>query len=145
MVGWRNDPVYQKTAAGIQEAIRNGDKAKIDEIDRRLEALAQPVAFREWVDKGLAVHIAPHDYSNRELTLAIAQQMGSSHEDDAVEEPIVRLQRVVLAGETGDIAPLIGFARYVVRVGLDFLHYVVLRHRYEPRYFTYDVSTVNED
>jgi hypothetical protein len=81
MVGWREDPIHAEISERLSRAIESGDEAQMQEIDRRLAELAKPVPFREWVNRGLAVFIAPHDYSHRELVLAIAQQFGSSHED----------------------------------------------------------------
>lgn len=135
MVGWRDDPVQKQLTEEISEASGSGDEAKMKAIDSKLEALARPVPFREWVNKGLAVYVRPYDYSHRELVLAIAQQFGSSHEDDSVEEPIVRLQQIVIGGETSDIAPMIVFAEWVIRVGEMFIRHVVEHHGYKPRYF----------
>jgi hypothetical protein len=87
------------------------------------------------VNNGLAVYIAPYDYSHRELVLAIAQQFGSSHEDDSVEEPILRLQHIYIGGETSDIAPLIVFADPVISIGARFIHYVEQHHGFNPQYF----------
>ncbi len=91
MVGWREDPEHIEITDELSKAIESGDKEKMKEIDEKLAAMAKPIPFREWVNKGLAVFIRPYNYSHRELTLAIAQQFGSSHEDDSVEEPIVQL------------------------------------------------------
>jgi len=135
MVGWRDDPQYKKITDEWSKAIEIGDEAKMTGIDKKLADLAKPIPFREWVNKGLAVFIKPYDYSNRELTLAIAQQFGSSHEDDSVEEPIVRLQQIIIGGETSDIAPMIVFAKWVIHVGQMFISHLVSNYSYEPQYF----------
>jgi len=85
MAGWRDNPKHTEITDELSKAIESGDKEKMKVIDDKLAAMAKPIPFREWVNKGLAVFIRPHDYSHRELTLAIAQQFGSSHEDDSVE------------------------------------------------------------
>ncbi len=85
MVGWRDDPVHVQLSEQLSEAIASGDKTQMEAVERRLAELARPVPFRQWVNQGLAVYIAPYDYSHRELVLAIAQQFGSSHEDESVE------------------------------------------------------------
>lgn len=136
MVGWREDPEQNAISDELADAMHSQDQTKMQDINRKLENLACPIPFREWVNKGLAVYIFPYDYSHRELTLAIAQQMGSSHEDESLEEPIVRLQHVVLAGETSEVATLIDFAHYVLSVGIDFLKHLVTRHGYQPKHFT---------
>jgi len=135
MIGWRDDSVQQAIAEELTDAIESGDSAKVRQIEHKLADLAHPVPFREWVNKGLAVYIRPYDYSYSELTRAIAQQFGSSHEDDSVDEPIVRLQQVLIAGESGDIAPPIEFARYVLAVGTRFIGFLVENHGYTPRHF----------
>lgn len=117
------------------KAIENGDEEKMAEIDKKLADLAKPIPFREWVNKGLAVFIKPYDYSHRELTLAIAQQFGSSHEDDSVEEPIVQLQQIIIGGETSDIATMIVFTEAVIHVGQMFISHLVNNFDYEPQYF----------
>ena len=135
MVGWRDDSEHKEISEELSKAIESGDKGKMVEIDKKLADLATPIPFREWVNKGLAVFIKPYDYSNRELTLAIAQQFGSSHEDDSVEEPIVQLQQIIIGGETSDIAPMIVFAESVIHVGKMFISHLVSNFNYEPQYF----------
>lgn len=134
VVGWRDDPAHRR----ISEALCSGDQDREASAEAELAALAKPMPFREWVEKGLAVYIAPHDYSHCDLILAIAQQYGSSHEDDSVEEPILRLQEFIIGGHTGDIAPLIAFADSVIRVGQLFLGHLVRNHGYQPQYFKSD-------
>lgn len=135
MVGWRDDPQHKEISEELSKANESVDEAKKKETYKKLANLAKPISFREWVNKGLAVFIKPYDYSNRELTLAIAQQFGSSHEDDSVEEPIVRLQQIIIGGETSDIAPLIVFAEYVIHVGRMFISHLIRNFNYEPQYF----------
>ena len=135
MVGWREDPVEQNLSEAVAAAIESGDEQAMERVDAEMAALAVPVPFREWVNKGLAVYIRPHDYSNRDLVLAIAQQFGSSHEDDSVEEPILQLQQFVIGGSRGDVAPLIAFARTVIHVGRLFIAQLVADRRYEAAHF----------
>lgn len=136
MVGWRDDPVQKKITEELSEAINSGDETKMKAVDKKLAALARPIPFREWVNKGLAVYIKPYDYSHKDLALAIAQQLGSSHEDESVEEPIIRLQQIMIGGETSDIAPMIVFAELVIRVGSMFVGHLVEHYGYKPRYFS---------
>ena len=136
MVGWRDDPVQQRITEELSEAINSGNETMMKAVDKKLEALARPIPFREWVNKGLAVYIKPYDYSHKDLILAIAQQLGSSHEDESVEEPIIRLQQIIIGGETSDIAPMIVFAKQVITVGSMFIGHLVEHHGYKPRYFT---------
>lgn len=135
MVGWRDDPIHLEISQQLSQANKSGDKDQMQALDRRLAELARPVPFREWVNNGLAVYIAPYDYSHRELVLAIAQQFGSSHEDDAIEEPILLLQKIYICGETSDIVPLIVFAEFVISVGLRFIRHLEECHGFQPRYF----------
>lgn len=136
MVGWRDDPVHAEITQQLSQAMESGNKEQMESVKRRLAQLARPVPFREWVNNGVAVYIAPHDYSPRDLVLAIAQQFGSSHEDDSVEEPIIRLQQIYIGGQRGDIAPLISLADSVIAVGTEFVHYLEQCHEFQPKYFS---------
>jgi hypothetical protein len=133
MVGWRDDPLHQQLTAEVQAAM--GDAQKLSQLLEKQASLRRPVAFREYVEKALAVFIAPYDYSFRELILAVAQQVGSSHEDLAVEEPLIRMQHVCLAGHQGHVAPLIPFADLVLEIGEAFVAFLVQTRDYEPRYY----------
>jgi hypothetical protein len=136
MVGWRADPLHAEISERLSRAIEPGDAAQIQKIEQRLAELAKPIPFREWVNRGLAVFIAPYDYSHHELVLAIAQQFGSSHEDDTVEESILRLQQIYVGGgERSDLAPMIIFANSVLSVGVAFIRHVENHHGFRPRYF----------
>jgi hypothetical protein len=119
----------------VQEAIARNDDEEIRRIDEELAALAKPISFRDWVNRGLAVFICPHDYSSRDLILAIAQQYGSSHEDDSVEEGVIHLRQFFIGGESGDIAPLISVADSVISVGASFMAFMAETHGFKPRYF----------
>ncbi|QDU27860.1 hypothetical protein ETAA8_29510 [Anatilimnocola aggregata] len=133
MVGWRDDPAHKQLTAEVQAAI--GDEQKLSQVLQRQASLRRPVPFREYVEKSLAVFIAPYDYSYRELILAVAQQVGSSHEDLTVEEPLIKMQHVRLAGHQGHIAPLIVFTELVLEVGRLFVEFLVQTQNYEPRYY----------
>ncbi|MGH8544995.1 MAG: hypothetical protein ACREX3_15465 [Gammaproteobacteria bacterium] len=84
------------------------------------------------------MYIAPYDYSYRDLVVAIAQQIGSSHEDSAIDVPLAQMSNVVLGGEQSHIATLINFADRVLTVGALFIGYVVEQHGYAPKYFRID-------
>jgi hypothetical protein len=138
MVGWRDDPIQIEVSERLSRAIESGDASQINEVEQALADLARPVPFRDWVNKGLAVFIAPYDYSHRDLVLAIAQQFGSSHEDDSVEEPILRLRQIYIGGERSDLAPLTVFADSVLSVGRAFIRHVEQHHGFRPQYFRDD-------
>ncbi len=133
MIGWRDDPVHQQLTTEVQAAI--GDERRLSQILQKQAALRHALPFREYVEKSLAVFIAPYDYSYRELTLAVAQQVGSSHEDLSVEEPLIKLQQFRLAGHQGHVAPLIVFADSVLKVGGAFVEFLIQTQSYEPRYY----------
>lgn len=128
MVGWREDPSH----------LAVDDKATIEEALASQAALRRPVPFPEYVERALAVSVGPRDYSFRDLVLAISQQVGSSHEDTAVDVPLMQLVQmgsVSLGGEKGHIAPLITFADLVLTVGQRFLGHVTVDHGYAPKHF----------
>ena len=133
MVGWRDDPEHQALVQQLQEA--DGDNGQLDALLERQAALRRPIPFVEYVDNALAVYIAPYEYSYRDLVLAVSQQLGSGHEDTAVDEPIVQMSQIVIGGDEGHIAPLINFAELVVEVGVQFIAFTAAEHGYKPKYF----------
>lgn len=106
LVGWKDDAEMKAISEEIAEAI--DDESRLQAALAKQKSLARPIAFHSYVEKAFAVYIAPHDYSYRDLVLAVAQQVGSSHEDEAVDEPLVRLRHFVIGDSEGHIAPLIG-------------------------------------
>ncbi|MCH8185169.1 MAG: hypothetical protein IH862_03575 [Chloroflexi bacterium] len=133
MVGWRDDPIQIALAKKTEAAL--GDPQKLATVLEREAALRRPVPFPEYVEKGLAMYIAPHDYSFRDLVLAVAQQIGTSHEAPSVDEPIVQAQTVIIGGHESHIAALIVFADTVIHVGKKFLEHVIENHGYRLRHF----------
>jgi hypothetical protein len=130
-----DDLAPEKLAESGKESANLGDEATLKkQLDKQI-ALRRPLPFREYVDRALAVFIRPHAYSYRELTLAIAQQLGSSHEDSEVDESIVQLANMYIGGHAGHVAPLMGFANRVITVGSKFLEFLHLEHGYKPQYF----------
>ena len=67
MVGWREDPKHQALTEEVQQAL--GDEVKLAEIIKKQAALRRAVPFPEYVEKALAVYVAPYDYSYRDLVL----------------------------------------------------------------------------
>jgi len=135
MVGWRDDPVQQRLTEELAEANNSGDESKMQSVAQQLAELARPVPFREWVNSGLAVFIKPYDYSHRELVLAIAQQIGSSHEDESVDEPIVQLEAILIGGVESYLLLIVDFAEQVIEVGSRFVEHMIEHHGYKAQNF----------
>jgi hypothetical protein len=93
-----------------------------------------PLPLDEYLEKALAVFIAPDEYSYRELIAAVAQQIGSSHEDMAVDEGIHKLSKVEIGGQLGYAAPLINVAKICFSAGMGFISYMVKNHNYKCIY-----------
>lgn len=134
MVGWKDDPAHQTMSQELEKAA--GDPKKLKGLLEQQSSLRRSIPLREFVNNALAVYIAPHDYSYRELSLALAQQMGSSHEDETVEEPLVKMKQVMIGNDPGHLAPLLPFGELIVRVGREFLGFMVSHHSYEPQFFS---------
>lgn len=132
-VGWKDDPAHQALSAEVRAAL--GDDAKLEALLEKQAALRQPMPFPDYVEKALAVYIAPYDYSYRDLVLAVSQQVGSSHEDTSMDKSLLEMKSIILGGQEGYVAPLINFARLVLDVGIQFLRYLVENHGYQPRHF----------
>lgn len=135
MVGENDVPARRRLQERLDAAYAAGDPDALASIDAEFAALALPVPFREWIDRGVAVFIAPHEYSNKELVLAIAQQAGSAHEDDSVEEPIIQMRQFTIAGHSGELAPLLDLAHYVLGVGAAFIEHLVTKCDVPPTVF----------
>jgi len=133
MVGWRDDLTQQAIVKELQAA--EGDNEKMAAVLEKTASLRRPIPFDEYVEKGLAVWVEPYDYSYQDLVLAISQQIGSSHEDSAVEEPIIKMQHVLIGDHESHITTLIGFTDLVLKVGVSFIRYVSDQHGYEPSHF----------
>jgi len=133
MIGWRDDPNHMALIRQAEEAL--GDEKKIEVLLSAQAALRCPVPFEDYVERGLAVYMAPHDYSFRELVLAIAQQMGSAHEATAVDVPLAQMGSFILGGQQSHIAALVNFADLVLTVGELFIQHVVEHHSYVPKHF----------
>jgi hypothetical protein len=133
MVGWETDPEQMAIRAEIAAA--GDDPERREAALAKERALARPVPFHDYVERGLAVFINPHEYSHRDLILAVSQQIGSGHEDETMEEPLVQLGQFIIGGHEGHIAPMIAFADRVLDVGAQFISHVAIDKGYEPRYF----------
>jgi hypothetical protein len=85
------------------------------------------------VKEGLAAFIAPYEYSYDELTRCIAQQCGSAHEDDAMDEGLAAMRYFHIGNDQSHIVTLISFADTILRAGSEFLAFMVATHGYERR------------
>lgn len=133
------DDAAQTQFANEVQGAELGDETISATLLEKQAALRRPLPFREYVDRGLAVFIAPHSYSYRELTLAIAQQLGSSHEDIEVDQSIVQLANFLVGGHPTHLVVLMNFANDVIHVGSEFLKFLHLNHGYSPKYFKFDL------
>jgi len=133
LVGWRDDPVQQELAKELEQAL--GDEQKLNAFSARLESVNVALPLRRYVDEGLAVYIAPQDYSYNRLTRAIAEQCGVAHEDVAIEEGLAAMQSFVIGNDHGHIRTLITFADTILHAGLEFLTFMVVTRDYPLRRF----------
>lgn len=95
-----------------------------EEIWAHHRARAKPVRLREFIDRALAVYIRPHEFSYRDLILAVAQQIGVSHEDRTMEKALVELEQFLIGGFSGYGAPLRHCAQLVYDAGVRFMGHV---------------------
>jgi len=134
LVGWRTDPDFQAYARELEEAA--GDQQKCAAIREKHNAeFRKSMPLREYTDKALATFIKPYDYSFRDLVLCVAQQCGSSHEDQAIDEPIAQMGTILLLGVESHVAVIIDYARRVLDAGVNFVLYSVEKGLYQARYF----------
>ncbi len=109
------------------DLVVNPERPGIDNI----ETVYRPVPLREFVNRGLAVYMRPWCYTNQALTVAVAQQLGSSHEDESIEEPIAQMHYIHVGGDLSYERVLIGFASVIVKAGLAFLQFMQEEHGYQ--------------
>jgi hypothetical protein len=133
LAGWRKDPVQQALAKEVEEAV--GDETKMAAVMAKQAALCRSLPLSEFLEKALAVEWSGHDYSFNQLICAVAQQVGSSHEDTAVDEPLVQLQKGMIGRDEAHIAPLVVIADLVREAGLHFLGFVEQHLGYRLRFF----------
>ncbi|MBI3468213.1 MAG: hypothetical protein HY000_34850 [Planctomycetes bacterium] len=108
------------------------------EIWARYRANAKPIPLREFVNCGLAVFIRPHEFSHRDLILAVAQQIGSAHEDRSVEVPLLELEHFLIGGYSGYGASLRSVGFLVLQAGRYLICHLAENNEYRPHYFTCD-------
>ena len=129
MVGQSADPHTREEAeAGLWNTL------KPEELARIREAAARPVPLHEFVDFGLAVSIAPDEYSYCRLALAVAQQFGSGHEDPKLDWSIADLRAIRTGEHSAAIGPLLSLAEVIIQAGTEFIAFLQDRHGYKPTY-----------
>ena len=122
-------PVTQQVEAA------HGDEEALEAALDGQAALRRPVPFPEYVERGLAVYIAPRDYSHRELVAVIAQQLGSAHEDTSVDTDLAKMAGVIIGNDESHVAALVNFSGLVLKVGRLFIGHVAAAHGFRPEHF----------
>lgn len=107
-----------------------------EEIWARHRVKAKPVPLRDFIDRGLAVFIAPYEFSYRDLILAVAHQIGGAHEDREVEVALLELEQFLIGGYSGYGAPLRHIGSLVFHAGKYLIRYIAESQGYKPHYFT---------
>jgi hypothetical protein len=133
LVGWREDPVHKEIVRLIEEA--NGDASKLEAVRAMEVAQRRPIPLREYVDQGLAVFIAPYDYSHAMLVRAIAEQIGGAHEDEGIEEGLAAMHSIQIGGALSHVAALISFSDLIIFVGIQFLGHMITTQGFKPLRF----------
>jgi hypothetical protein len=134
LIGWRDDPDFQAHARELQEAA--GDKQKLASINERHNAkFRKSMPLRVYTDKAFATLIYSHEYSFRQLIMDVAQQCGSSHEDEAIDEPIAQMRSIRFGGVEQHVAVIIDYAQEVLDAGANFILYAVEKGLYKARHF----------
>jgi hypothetical protein len=134
LVGWRTDPDFLANTREIEQAA--GDGQKLAAIHEKYNAkFRKSMPLREYTDKALATFIKPYDYSFRDLVLSVAQQCGSSHEDESIDEPIAQMRSIVVLGVESHVAVIVEYARLVLDAGVKFILYSEEKGQYKARHF----------
>jgi hypothetical protein len=134
LVGWRTDPDFQAYTRELEEA--GDDQQKRAAIHEKHNAkFRKPMPLREYTDKAFATLIYSHEYSFRELVLDVAQQCGSSHEDESIDEPIAQMRSIRIGGVEQYVAVIVDYAQLVLDAGARFILYAVEKGHYQARHF----------
>lgn len=96
---------------------------------------ARPVPLREFIKRALALFIRPHKHSYEDLILAVAQQIGASHEDRTVELTLLQLEQIIIGGFSGYGPALRNAAQHSLSAGVRLMQHVSDEHAYEATYF----------
>lgn len=130
-------PPFDNQPIPLVEDIQNVvfDKGEKDALLQRQSAARRPIPFPEYVENALAVYIAPHAYSYGDLIRSIAQQDGSAHEDIEVDKPLAQLSQINIGGDESHLAVLMIITKLVIKVGTQFIEFVVEEYGYQPKYF----------
>ncbi len=75
--------------------------------------------------------VRPYDYSFCKLVRAIAEQSGTAHEDDSIEEGVAAMKQVIIGNDHSHIVVLVEFSDTVLNAGVKFLEYMVKNDKYQ--------------
>jgi hypothetical protein len=95
---------------------------------------ASPLTLREFVERGLAVFISGREFTYRDLVLAVAQQIGTGHEDPLVDEHLAELEQYIIGGFSGYGAPVGHLGQLALSAGLNLTEHLVQQHDYRPHW-----------
>lgn len=95
----------------------------------------KPIPLRRFVDSGFAVFIEGRTFTNKELILAVAQQLGSSHEDPTVDRHLAELETYIIGGFSGYGATLRSLGPAVLDAGVKTVLHAAKTNGYTPQFF----------
>ncbi len=68
----------------------------VEEVFALYREVAAPVSLRDLVDRGFACSVGPDEFTYKEPILAVAQQIGSAHEDEKVDEANLHMEDITI-------------------------------------------------
>ncbi|MFA5904395.1 MAG: hypothetical protein WC836_10725 [Desulfobacula sp.] len=132
MIGWREDPEYIKAYNSLTNPPIEANVL----IQRFNEIMPEgnPVMLKDWIKHAVAIGNEYGEYSYEELILTLAQQMGCSHEDEAVDTLLDMFKKVNSNKEPQFLNPLLIATKNTLGFGAFLFMWLRKSQGYKPRY-----------
>lgn len=130
---WQIDTIYKRELNNLPP--RNYNYTELVELLHSRMPSEEPLDYEQYISDVVAVANEYGEYTCKELILAVAQQIGSGHEDEAVDE---LLHYVCLIEQVNNVrptilGPLMRIAEEVLALGSMFVFVASQHYAYCPR------------
>lgn len=134
MIGWREDPEYKRAYQTMLNPPVEAN-ALIESLHKIMPP-GNPVMFKDWIKHAVAIGNEYGEYSYKELILSLAQQMGCSHEDEAVDALLDMFSQINNNKEPLFLKSLLGCTKTTLGVGAFLFMWLRKSQGYKPKYLS---------
>lgn len=136
--GWQEDPKYKQEL--IKLPLLSYDYAELIKLLHSRMPPEKPLDYEQYISEVVGVANEYGEYTYKELILAVAQQIGSGHEDETVEELLHYVAHFDQSNcvEPIIIVPMMRTAEEVLSLGALFIFIASKHYNYHPKYL--DIS-----